>query len=300
VREAELVARITSICVRAANGDLQARISPLPEDEFWNGLCGAINALLDMVDSYVRESQAVLECCSRHQYYRPILMRGMHGAYRGAAQVINKAALEMRESGTRLVEAEAQREAMVQEVSLSAQTVAVACEQLTATSNEISTQLHESASLTDKTVLQSNKARDAAGTLALSAGRIHDVVKLINEIASQTNLLALNATIEAARAGEQGKGFAVVAHEVKSLSHKTATATDHIADQVQSMTEASGNVEAAISLINDSIGSVNTHVASISLAVEEQLKATREISSRINGVSASIASIAHARSMTAT
>ncbi len=300
MREAELVTQITSICARAANGDLEARISPLPEDEVWSGLCGAINALLDMVDSYVRESQAVLECCSRHEYHRPILMRGMHGAYRGAAQVINRAALEMRESGTRLVEAEAQREAMVQEVSLSAQTVAVACEQLTATSNEISTQLHESASLTDKTVLQSNKARDAAGTLALSAGRIHDVVKLINEIASQTNLLALNATIEAARAGEHGKGFAVVAHEVKSLSHKTATATDHIADQVQSMTEASGNVEAAISLINDSIGSVNTHVASISLAVEEQLKATREISSRISGVSASIASIAHARSMTAT
>ena len=40
------------------------------------------------------------------------------------------------------------------------------------------------------------------------AGKIGDVVKLIQDIAGQTNLLALNATIEAARAGDAGRGFA--------------------------------------------------------------------------------------------
>jgi methyl-accepting chemotaxis protein len=47
-------------------------------------------------------------------------------------------------------------------------------------------------------------------TLAATAQKIGDIVKLIQTIAEQTNLLALNATIEAARAGESGRGFAVV------------------------------------------------------------------------------------------
>ena len=294
-----LMVLIASVCERAANGDLEARISPAPESGEWRQICGTINGLLDMVDSYVRESQAVLECCGRGEYHRPILVRGLRGAYRGAAVVINRSALEMQQNAGRLAEAEAQREQLVQEVGLSAQTVAAACEQLTASSNEISLQLNESSGLSDKAVMQSNKARETAGSLAENARRIKDVVKLINEIAGQTNLLALNATIEAARAGEQGKGFAVVAHEVKALSRNTATATGTIAEQVQSMSEASCNVESAISLIGTSIESVNQRVSSISLAVEDQVKATKEISSQMNAVSASFAAISRSRSRAA-
>ncbi|MGY4346269.1 methyl-accepting chemotaxis protein [Bradyrhizobium sp. GM7.3] len=68
--------------------------------------------------------------------------------------------------------------------------------------------------------------------LQKSAGRIGEVVGLINTIAQQTNLLALNATIEAARAGEAGRGFAVVASEVKSLASQTAKATEEISEQI--------------------------------------------------------------------
>src|ERR1017187_8672617 len=110
MKEAELIAHISSICIRAAKGDLEARISPLPDSQGWNELSRAINALLDMSDSYVRESQAVLEYCSRHEYYRPVLVRGMRGAYRVASAV----------------------------------SVAAACEELTATSAEISRRLNDS------------------------------------------------------------------------------------------------------------------------------------------------------------
>ncbi len=152
--ERDLILQIGEVCARAAKGDLESRISPLPEDGAWSSMCTSINALLDMVDSYVRESQSVLECCSRREFHRPILVRGMKGAYRGASIVINNAAVEMRDNLRQRAEAERQREALVREVSSSAHTVAAACEQLTSSSREISTQLNDSAGLTERAVAQ--------------------------------------------------------------------------------------------------------------------------------------------------
>jgi methyl-accepting chemotaxis protein len=291
----ETLARIAQVCEQASRGDLEARICPLPGEgalgpDFVK-MCQAINHLLDMVDSYVRESQAVLEYCSRHEYHRPILIRGLHGAYRGAAVVANRAVLHMQDNSQKLQKAEEQRRQLVGEVSLSAQSVAAACEELTATSSEISQQLNHSAKLADDAVSQSFEANGAVSALSAAGERIQTVVKLINDIASQTNLLALNATIEAARAGEQGKGFAVVAQEVKLLSRSTAKATETIGDQVQAMSQATTNVEKAISIINSSIENLNENVSTISHAVKDQVKATQEIAQRMNEVSNSFTSM---------
>ena len=127
---------------------------------------------------------------------------------------------------------------------------------------------------------RSNQARDTDSTvqgLAKSAGRIGEVVGLINTIAAQTNLLALNATIEAARAGEAGRGFAVVASEVKSLASQTAKATEEISERISDIQKVAGEAIDAIKGIGSIIGEVNEVATAIAAAVQEQGAATQEI-----------------------
>jgi methyl-accepting chemotaxis protein len=163
------------------------------------------------------------------------------------------------------------------EASMSVESVASASEELSASINDISQQAAHAAGIASRAV---NQARDTDGTvqgLATSAGRIGEVVGLINTIAAQTNLLALNATIEAARAGEAGRGFAVVASEVKSLASQTAKATEEISEQVQDIQKVAGEAIDAIKAIGSIIGEVNEVATAIAAAVEEQGAATQEI-----------------------
>jgi methyl-accepting chemotaxis protein len=120
--------------------------------------------------------------------------------------------------------------------------------------------------------------------LADAAHRIGEVVQLINDIASQTNLLALNATIEAARAGEAGRGFAVVASEVKSLANQTAKATEDIGAQITQIQAATREAVEAIRGIGGTIGDISQISTSIAAAVQEQGRATQEITRNIHQV----------------
>ena len=163
------------------------------------------------------------------------------------------------------------------EASMSVETVAAASEELSASINDISQQAAHAAGIASRAVGQ---ARDTDGTvqgLAQSAGRIGEVVGLINTIAAQTNLLALNATIEAARAGEAGRGFAVVASEVKSLASQTAKATEEISEQISDIQRVAGEAIDAIKGIGSIIGEVNEVATAIATAVQQQGAATQEI-----------------------
>ncbi len=84
--------------------------------------------------------------------------------------------------------------------------------------------------------------------LGSSAGRIGEIIEVIEDIAEQTNLLALNASIEAARAGEQGRGFAVVAGAVGDLAGKAREAAGDIADLIKSI---QGEIQQAVITAED-------------------------------------------------
>jgi methyl-accepting chemotaxis protein len=137
------------------------------------------------------------------------------------------------------------------EASVNVEIAAGAAEELSASIAEISRQLGQTNVVVDTAVREAGSTNTQIGSLAQSAQKIGDVVKLIQDVAGQTNLLALNATIEAARAGEAGRGFAVVASEVKSLAVQTARATEEIAGQIAAVQVSTGAAVEAIGRIAD-------------------------------------------------
>jgi methyl-accepting chemotaxis protein len=163
------------------------------------------------------------------------------------------------------------------EASMSVESVASASEELSASINDISQQAAHAAGIASRAVNQARETDSTVQGLAKSAGRIGEVVGLINTIAAQTNLLALNATIEAARAGDAGRGFAVVASEVKSLASQTAKATDEISEQIADIQKVANEAIDAIKGIGTIIGQVNEVATAIAAAVQEQGAATQEI-----------------------
>ncbi|WP_254432689.1 methyl-accepting chemotaxis protein [Magnetospirillum sp. SS-4] len=171
--------------------------------------------------------------------------------------------------------------ATAEQASANVATVAAAAEQLSASIHEIASQVHRSSDMSRQAVGEAERTNALVLSLAEAAGRIGEVVTLINDIAAQTNLLALNATIEAARAGDAGKGFAVVAGEVKTLANQTARATEEISNQIGAVQSRTREAVAAIRGIGDTIGILNDIAGAIAAAVEQQGAATQEIARNV-------------------
>lgn len=167
------------------------------------------------------------------------------------------------------------------EASMNVEIAAGAAEELSATIAEISRQLEQTNSIVSTAVTEAGATNAQIGSLAQSAQKIGDVVKLIQDVAGQTNLLALNATIEAARAGEAGRGFAVVASEVKSLAVQTGKATEDIASQIAAVQVSTGAAVEAIGRIAQRMQEVSSYSSAAAASVHQQQAATGEISQNV-------------------
>ena len=199
-------------------------------------------------------------------------------------EAVSSSALGMKQTAEQMSAIAAQAHERSDSVSAAAnsasgnvESVAAATEELSYSISEIDKQMMASNEVAHKAVSHAEATNQTMKELSEAAGKIGQVVELINQIARQTNLLALNATIEAARAGEAGKGFAVVASEVKNLANQTAKATEEISNQITAMQGVSSQALDAINAISSTIGEISQAVTTVAGAVRQQSSATQEI-----------------------
>lgn len=255
--DGQAIAAINTALSRATAGDLESRVGRLAADPGLVELADHVDALLDLVDAFVREAATALAAASEGRYYRQILTRGLPGVFRVAAQRVNDEQSRMREASEELTQRDAAQEAIAATAKDISAQVAGAATELGASAQALSASA--AAAVTE--------ADDALGTVARlteTSANIDEATRLIGRVAAQTRLLALNATIEAARAGDAGRGFAVVAKEVKALADETTRSSEEIAVQVQAAGDAAQAASMAISTISGVIREVDANVGGIS------------------------------------
>ncbi len=256
------------VCRAAAAGDLEARsraVAGSREVAELRELQDGVNQLLDVSDTFVREAGAALTSAAHGRFHRRVLQRGLGGAFRRGAGILNDAGTVMHSSTTRVAEAQSARLTLADEFE---SVVLSMSEQVATAATELSA---SAAGLTGAAATASTEVARAGETIASlnrSSTEIKEVIALIDAVAAQTRLLALNATIEAARAGEAGKGFAVVASEVKDLADQTARATERVTAQVESVRAACDDVAEVMDTVGTTVADMTGVADGITAAVD--------------------------------
>ncbi|MEP0582037.1 MAG: cache domain-containing protein [Roseibium sp.] len=210
-----------------------------------------------------------------------VQVRGLLDTITGSVTGLQEASTSLNEGAKQTTDQSEAVAGAAASATQNTETVAAAAEELTASVTEISRQVGTSAEIASQASSQAVQTNERIQGLSEAAGRIGEVVTLIQAIAEQTNLLALNATIEAARAGEAGKGFAVVASEVKELATQTSKATEEISSQISSIQEETSKAVDAIADITETVGKINDITTGITAAVQQQGEATTDIAKNI-------------------
>ncbi len=178
------------------------------------------------------------------------------------------------------------------EASVGVRTAAAATHELSNSIAEIARQITQTNNVVGLAVGEAQSTNGEMTTLAQSAQKIGDIVKLIQTIAEQTNLLAPNATIEAARAGDAGRGFAVVASEVKSLAVQTAKATEAIVGQILAVQGATASAVESIRRIGERMHEIQHYSSGVAASIEQQSAATSNISRNVTNAAHATQSMA--------
>lgn len=251
---------IADFCARIADGDLEGRLPALPGPPEVASARAGLNRVADLVDAYVRESQATLAAAGEGRFHRRFLRRGMPGAFRSGAARIDAARAALENAATRGAREQTERTELAERLVLVAAGVAEAAQALTVSAASLATSAGAAASAADG-------SRSTVRSLEATSTQIQDAVGLVKTIAGRTRLLALNAAIEAARAGDSGRGFAVVAAEVRTLADESAARSDGIAAQVTAARAAAADAGHAIEQIGALVAGMNDQVSAVSASV---------------------------------
>ncbi|WP_336366143.1 methyl-accepting chemotaxis protein [Marinobacter sp. C2H3] len=280
---------VVGLLRQVAAGDLSQRLTPgkNPKDEF-NQLGQAANQMLDDVSRVIGQ---VLDGNRT--------MAELQGE-------LNQLIGRMGHNSEQIEEETEQTATAVQEIAHTAvdiaqytQSVNDAAQNANSAAQDGARVIRRSSESMTSLVERIQQTHDQIGQLSKVGEKVNSIVGVINGLAEQTNLLALNAAIEAARAGEAGRGFSVVADEVRSLAEKTVSATNGIAEIVNSLNKETGAITrlmeeglAAADEGEKSAGEAAGAIDQISQAIDRLASDMSQVVSSIEGISTTTEEIA--------
>ncbi len=244
-------------------------------------ICRQMNIVNENLRKMIGETVAGAETIASSAADLSVVADQMASGAKQSAEQSNVAASESEEMSTNMSVAATD----TVEASENASGLATAMTEMDASIKEIAHTAGNARTTSESMVGLTNGTTEYVRKLGDAAKDIGEIIKVIDTISYQTKLLALNATIEAASAGESGRGFAVVAKEVKGLADETAKAAEVIKSKIAGMDLSTREVVKAIGAISEGMNDVDSAIATIAAAVEEQSVTTNEMTKNVGNVS---------------
>ncbi|MBP7066035.1 methyl-accepting chemotaxis protein [Ferrovibrio sp.] len=307
-REALMASEIAGLSEAIAAGDLRQRLDLAGKQGAFLDLSRSLNQLTATLQNVFDEVSTMLALLAEGRLdglvagnYGGVFdsiaqnANGLADRLGNVARGLNDAAQEVREASGGMSEG-------AHELAQRTEAQAASLEQAAASLHEITEMVRNSAQHAQQADAMGAAARQAVGQggavmrrmlaamheIETGAGRIGEIVGLMDTIAFQTNLLALNAAVEAARAGDAGKGFAVVAQEVRALAQRSGAASKEIRQligqsnqQVQQGAASAREAETALQAIDQAIAGLSQIVAGIAAASRDQAEGLEQVNGAV-------------------
>lgn len=226
------LSRMLTLMRQAANGDLKGRMDHQGKDEMGE-VARAYNQMMEQLGQLVTETRQTVEEVAESSHQMALAAKQTaasaeetHLAIGQIAEGVNGLAVNADEGSVRVEEMGVQLSTAykLQEMtSVSAQAVSETCHEGV---NSVGGLILK----TSETEIHFRKVSERVNGLEHSAASIHELLKLMNQMARQTKILSLNASIEASRSGLAGAGFKVIAEEIRRLAEQSNFSIAHVGD----------------------------------------------------------------------
>lgn len=205
------ITSISDVCREAASGNLEARILGYSRKDQLGELITNINNMLDITDAFVREARASLDYSAKGKFFRRVLLRGLPGTFRNAAQIINTGTIEMERNSQALEGARVRRLKLADDFEQAVRgivtTVAAASTELTATAQLLA---QNAGGTTDQSVAAAAASEQTSVNVARVAAATEELTNTVAEVGRQvedSSKFAHGAVAEAGRSSNIVNGL---------------------------------------------------------------------------------------------
>jgi methyl-accepting chemotaxis protein len=218
----EVVTRAIEVCLRAASGDLEARLTGIDPAHPLSPLCHAINHLLDLTDAFVRESTASMEHVRDDQFHRRVIERGLSGSFRRGAVIMNSAIATMKARSDELANTRARSlklaDQFEEEVQSVAHAVASAATELKASAKDLKDTADRARLETDEGARSARMTSESVESVVASSDQLQSSIAEIARQVAYTNRVAQTAVEEVKAADETVASVSSGAEKIRSVA----------------------------------------------------------------------------------
>lgn len=302
-----LLSSASTVCRAAAAGDLEARITGIDVAGIDVGghlgeMLHSINNLLDLTDAFVRESGAALTFAGNEKFFRRVLLRGLHGTFRRAAELINGATDQLSSKTNSLVDAERQRGELADSFELAIKHVvdstAAAATELDSTASALQSMAEETSDQSDQAVQRASSVSRYMEQVADSFAQADRAVDSINDQVEHASRIADTAAGQARLTNESVVGLTNASRQIErvvKLISQVASQTRLLALNATIEAALAGPAGRGFSVVATEVKSLAGQTADATLNIERQVQAiksaTDEAASALQDVGQTIAQV---------